>query len=268
MIRLVVSDLDGTLLKEGSQNLPTQMHSLINELSRLSIRFVAASGRPYWNVRDVFAESASKISYICENGGVVILDEELLFQEFFPEDLMREILETMDETEKVELTMSTKDWHYLKPKSPEFEKMIRTVLRYRSKTVQSLSEIPISEGVKAAAYIQGREIPEILPLLQERFGKRCKVVTAGNNWIDFIPLNCGKGKGLKKMREALNISEEECVVFGDEYNDLDMLKSVRYSFAMTTAKPGVREEAAYQTDSVEKVLRQLVLSGGDILKVL
>ena len=32
--------------------------------------------------------------------------------------------------------------------------------------------------------------------------------------------------------------------FGDEYNDIEMMKSVKYSFAMKNAKQGVREAAA------------------------
>ena len=58
------------------------------------------------------------------------------------------------------------------------------------------------------------------------------------------------------------------MAFGDEYNDIEMMKSVKYSFAMKHAKPGVREAAAYETEKVAPVLRRLIKAGGNIKEVL
>ena len=48
------------------------------------------------------------------------------------------------------------------------------------------------------------------------------------------------------------------MVFGDEYNDIEMLKSVKYSFAMEHAKDGVKAAASYTAVRVEGVLRKLL----------
>ena len=50
MIKLVASDLDGTLLLNGAQSLPEELFPLIKELKELGILFVAASGRQYANI--------------------------------------------------------------------------------------------------------------------------------------------------------------------------------------------------------------------------
>ena len=47
MIKLIASDLDGTLLKNGAQELPPDIFPIIRELRQKGIRFVAASGRQY-----------------------------------------------------------------------------------------------------------------------------------------------------------------------------------------------------------------------------
>ena len=47
MIKLVASDLDGTLLLHKAQSLPEEIFSLIRQLEELGIMFVAASGRQY-----------------------------------------------------------------------------------------------------------------------------------------------------------------------------------------------------------------------------
>ena len=61
---------------------------------------------------------------------------------------------------------------------------------------------------------------------------RCTVVTSGTAWVDFIPFDTNKAKGVEKYQEILGIRPEECIVFGDEYNDIAMLKSVPYSFCL------------------------------------
>ena len=48
MIRLVASDLDGTLLLHKAQSLPEEIFSLIRQLEELGIMFVAASGSGSW----------------------------------------------------------------------------------------------------------------------------------------------------------------------------------------------------------------------------
>ena len=55
MIKLVASDLDGTLLFKGAQSLPEEIFPLIRQLKELGILFVAASGRQYANMKKMFA---------------------------------------------------------------------------------------------------------------------------------------------------------------------------------------------------------------------
>lgn len=45
MIKMVASDLDGTLLVNGSQSIPEEIFPLIKKLKDMGILFVAASGR-------------------------------------------------------------------------------------------------------------------------------------------------------------------------------------------------------------------------------
>lgn len=67
MIKLIASDLDGTLLHNGAQKLTPRAIELIHELTQKGIHFVAASGRQYDNERRLFSEIKDEISYIGEN---------------------------------------------------------------------------------------------------------------------------------------------------------------------------------------------------------
>ena len=81
MIHLIASDIDGTLLQGGQTRLDPALFDVIERLEQHGIRFAAASGRQYTNLRRLFAPVADKIDYICENGSLVISDGSVLYKQ-------------------------------------------------------------------------------------------------------------------------------------------------------------------------------------------
>ena len=71
MIKLVVSDIDGTLLPYGETKLSGEIFSLIEQLKERGIPFCPTSGRQYHSIRSLFPHIADELSYVCENGGVI-----------------------------------------------------------------------------------------------------------------------------------------------------------------------------------------------------
>ena len=67
MIKLIASDLDGTLLQNGSTEVPREIFELIIKLKEKGIIFAAASGRQYYSLRNLFGPVRDDIAYICEN---------------------------------------------------------------------------------------------------------------------------------------------------------------------------------------------------------
>ena len=64
MIRLIASDIDGTLLQRGATEIPQEVFEAIRELKQRGIYFCAASGRRYDSLRELFApviESFAKL---------------------------------------------------------------------------------------------------------------------------------------------------------------------------------------------------------------
>lgn len=135
------------------------------------------------------------------------------------------------------------------------------------KEIQSFEEIK-EPCMKLAVYERGGLQEDTIYYWREHFGDKCTVVTSGTAWVDFIPFTTNKARGLDEYQKILNIKPEECITFGDEYNDIDMLKSVPYGFAMAHAKSGVKEVAAYETDRVQTILKKLIKAKGNIEEVL
>ena len=72
MIKLIASDLDGTLLRNGAQEINPEIFDLILRLKEKDIHFAAASGRQLYSQRCLFAPVKDEISYIAENGSLCI----------------------------------------------------------------------------------------------------------------------------------------------------------------------------------------------------
>ena len=92
MIKLIASDLDGTLLQNGAQELTPRAIDLVRKLTEKGIYFVAASGRQYANERRLFAPVRDDISYIAENGSVCIHKGTVISRGIIEDDLAFRIL--------------------------------------------------------------------------------------------------------------------------------------------------------------------------------
>ena len=84
MIKLIASDLDGTLLYGRDNTVSEEMFEMIREMKKKGIIFAAASGRPYSSIRHLFREVADDIIYICESGSLVIDKGEVIFSKCIP----------------------------------------------------------------------------------------------------------------------------------------------------------------------------------------
>ena len=78
MIRLIASDMDGTILRNDAQSMPPRMFSILEELKERGILFVAASGRQYANLLRLLGPMAPYADYICENGAFAVHNGEII----------------------------------------------------------------------------------------------------------------------------------------------------------------------------------------------
>ena len=92
-------------------------------------------------------------------------------------------------------------------------------------------------------------------------------MTSGTAWIDFIPFQTNKAIGLRNLQDMYGIAADECMAFGDEYNDIEMLQAVKYSFAMAHSKQGVRASADFEAEREEPVLEAILQAKGNIEKI-
>lgn len=255
-IKLIASDLDGTLLQHGSQVLRPETCGLIHRLKEKGILFFAASGRQYPNLRRLFAPVSEEIGYICENGCLSFFQGEMIHKARLSREIGVEILQAVRERENAEILLSGVYTCYLEPKRPEYYFHMRDVVKNDVTLVDDIFSVE-EEYMKISVYEEAG-IEQSAPYWESRFADKVQVVTSGNCWLDMTPYGVHKGYALELLQRRLGIAPDECMAFGDHYNDVEMLKSVGFPFAMEDAKEEIVRMCPYVTDRVEFTLEEVL----------
>ena len=100
MIRLIATDMDGTLLNSASQ-VPEDLPQVIAALKEKGVLFCAASGRQYASLRRELEAVADQIVFICENGALIMKNEERLFLDAIDPALLQQVIAKSRPMEKV-----------------------------------------------------------------------------------------------------------------------------------------------------------------------
>lgn len=248
MIRLIATDMDGTLLDSRKQ-LPEGFSGILRELKANRIRLAIASGRQYYNLRAYFSrEEAEDLFFLLENGAAIFENEQPLFFRELDPSLLPETIEAIRGIRGVHPVVCGLRSAYIE-NTEEF--FVRNVKLY----YQKLEVLPdVLDGAKSdhicklaafdAENAEQRTLPEM-----KRFSDRFNVVLSGRMWVDLMSHGTDKGTALRVLQTRLRISPEETMAFGDYLNDAGMMHSCRYSFAMENAHPDLKKLCAYQTES-------------------
>lgn len=259
MIKLVASDMDGTLLKHGAQTLLEKMIPIIQGLNEKNIRFVAASGRQYNGLRKLLGPVAPLCDYICENGAMAVHNGEIIYKALFDHDLCHEIMKDILAHEECEIQLSAPEGVYIQPKDPSYAWHVKNVLNNITIETDNIFETG-AEYIKISAYVHGDTTMECLKDFEKTWGKELLVVSTCDHWIDFVPSHIHKGSALQALLDVLKISPSEVMSFGDNYNDAEMLSMSGESYAMSTAVPGLFKIAKHTCENVADVLESIAFS--------
>ncbi|GGW70789.1 hypothetical protein DFQ11_106166 [Winogradskyella epiphytica] len=258
-IKLVVADMDGTLLNSKHEVSP-RFFDVFKQLKQQNILFVAASGRPYYSISEKLKPLLNDIIIVAENGGLVIEQEQVLISNVIASEHIAELYRLVTSIDNTYPIFCTKHCAYINNASDD---LVQTFSEYYSNyiLIDSIDEIK-DPVVKIALYHPTNSEANIFPLVKH-LRPALNVVVSGNHWVDISDAKTNKGNALAYLQNRLKIKPSETMVFGDYNNDLDMLKLATYSYAMENAHPDVKATANFSTSSndaygVEVILERLI----------
>lgn len=248
MIRLIFSDMDGTLLDEDG-NLPRAFGVMYARLKERGIRFAPASGRQYASLVETFAPWQDELIFVAENGTLVMERGQELFSTPVDRTLALRVMEAGEGIAGVHALFCGKRYGYLHEgdNTPDF----RTELaKYVSKSMvvedfAAVDDVPIK---MAFCDPSGRAETSILPVMQA-FSDHLQVTLSSAEWVDVYSQGVSKGVAARQIQARLGLTPDECAAFGDYGNDLELMEAVTHSFAMENAIPAVKERAHHRAPS-------------------
>lgn len=256
MIKLIASDLDGTLLQNGSQALTPRAIPLILRLAGKGILFVAASGRQYPNLLRLFGAAADKMAFICENGALTACQGNIIAKACMEPSSAHTLIADILARENCEVLISGEYTSYLLPKTEYFLSRMRDTVKNNVRVIHNLSEIP-EEIIKVSVYGKAG-IQKHAPYFLGRWEDTVKCTVSDLHWIDFVRSDVNKGAALSSLLDRFGIRPEETAAFGDNYNDLEMLSLVGSGYVMENAAPQIRERFCCHTACVEDTLEDFL----------
>lgn len=293
MIKLISSDMDGTLLDSYRQITQVNIDA-IRTLQDSGIEFIINTGREYQNVIEILDKAGLKCDMICSNGSCGYDKEgNLLFEHSIPTETVKQIFEVFHQSDLVptpfsqmgrisllskdELQKYTKevmipamqinhpDFVYT---DQEFEELISQVTYVGGESGLFDSEHRvlkiISQSTNPDALLRLRAELENIPGLA--------VVSTAPTDIEITSIEAQKGIGLMDYAERKGMIPDEIVAIGDSENDYSMLSIPGiHSVAMANATEAIKNICVYQTrantkDGIAYIIR-CILADRDNFKL-
>ena len=257
MIKLIAIDMDGTLLDDNKE-ISAKNKAVLQEAAQAGIKIVLCTGRPKSGILPYFDQlSLTDEEYVIGNNGC--------------------------------LTMSSKDWQFLRVEGVELERLdalealladfpqLNLVLftpeanyilgQEINAQARKDSEIEFSKIFHTdLASFKRQEIPVLVPIFmgetpildafqarfEDQLAQEFNTVRSLDYAFEALPMGVSKAKALADLAQDLGISAAEVMAIGDGNNDLEMLEFAGLYIAMGNANDAVKEMADFVTTSNEE----------------
>ena len=270
MIKLIASDMDGTLL-DKNHGISEENIAAIKEAESKGIKFAIVTGRSYDDVRPIIEQYDLDCECVALNGGAYYdKDGNILEAIYIDKSRVREILEVMLKgdfsveiyTDKGYYTTNTKEelWSGMLRRSktfyPHLNEEERIEVAKKNPHFISMNYITdidefLNSDVKIYKFVTFGETEEDVKKLREEV-KKVEGVAISASFTTNIEVNdskATKGLILAKVAKDFGMSRDEVMVLGDGLNDYSMFEEFTNSVAMDNAIPEIKEIAKYITDT-------------------
>ena len=253
MNQLLVLDLDGTLLRNDKTVSEETINSLI-EFENRNNKIIFATARP---PRDAYKYVPQKLRdnpIICYNGACMINHKEILYKKEMSRDTVYQIIEKSEKSGYHQICFEIDDKLYSNFDTSDFFGKAPT-------EIVDLTKLNMKTAYKVIICNKASISQDFLTVLPNT----CKgIVTDNGRLCQIMDQEVSKWNSIQSLVKAWNIKNEDIIAFGDDYNDLDMIKHAGIGVAMGNAEKVVKESANFVTDTnmnegVAKYLKEHIL---------
>lgn len=248
MIKLVVSDVDGTLVT-SDKALTAASISAVRALHDSGIAFAITSGRPPRGMAMLVDPLEVRESIGGFNGGLIVDPAmQVLEERSLPSDLVVPIFNELERHGVDVWVYQGNDWFVRDLRGPhvareaatvQFDPIVRADLRRVSEGVVKLVGVSDDRSAIGRATVAMREV----------FGDHVSATPSQPYYLDVTHPDANKGCMVSYLGSTLKLGTEEIATIGDSANDVLMFAHSGLSIAMGNADPGVQRAAKRVTTS-------------------
>lgn len=268
MIKILFSDLDGTLLLNGenhSGKVSDKNIKAINKLEENNVKFAIATSR---SNKFIYKQMDCKheIDTVAFNGNLVTCDSKILSKVSFTLDELNKIIQLLNlEEDNRDMFITTdNDVIFYDIHHSRVQGYIENKLNF----VQDhniLIEEPLLEYIKHShekiCFIIGvfpnKTIADEIRI-QLKTLDSIQYVDTSERTCTFTKNNIDKVSGILEIANYYGIKEDEIAVIGDSYNDLKMIQTFKHSFCMSHAPESIKNEATYIVEDVSECIDMIL----------
>lgn len=264
-IKMFAVDMDGTFLNDQKKYNRERFDCLFKQMLEQDIQFVVASGNQYAQLKSFFPDTHQEMSFVAENGALVMDKGEEVFSESIPVQSIKNTLDILETVPAISVILCGKRSAYVLDTSDE--KFVDMVRLFYPKLELVADFMHIDDQIlKLSLGVTESKTEEIQMQLMNKLKEEITPVSSGNGSVDLIWTGTHKASGLKKLVKEETIQSHELMVFGDGGNDIEMLKLAKYGFAMANASKDVKQVAAYiapsnNDEGVLEIIEQYLVNG-------
>ena len=252
MIKLFVTDIDGTLLPTGSAVVPEKNIEAVKAMTEAGVKVVIATGRMYRAALPIAAQLGAALPIIAYNGALIKSSAgEILHAQYMDEALVVELINFFEE----------RGWHLQSYSGDELYVPKRNSLVEFYETMIKVNAVEVGwEGLRARKtgvpkLLTVSETPEEalikLDAAKKFFDGRAEITRSAAHFTEFMSLGVSKAGAIKILAEKFGVDNTEILAIGDSENDLAMITSVGCGVAMGNAVDAVKSAAPHITDTCE-----------------
>lgn len=257
-IKLVVSDIDGTLMDEN-RLLSEQLITIIQKLQQHGIGFTFASGRLPYKIDPLMAQIHSTLPVVSCNGAWVYQGETVICKKVFQVQPLKSLIEiAMNQGDTVLYSLDGVE--YCLHETEDSERKRKERGKYYPIRPITEEEWPVLAVVKVNILAHDTIAP--LHNVLEQFN-HLLITRYGDKGVEIVTKGVNKLTGITKVAEQLSISLSQVMAIGDNENDAELLQAVGVSVAVQNATPEIQTLSDSVTtrkgeQGVIEVLQQLL----------
>ena len=244
MIKLVVSDIDGTLVDQ-SEELREPAFRMVSWLRERGIMFSLATGRVQGMAEQYAARLNVTIPYVASNGASLILNGKALRRDTVPLGPLEDMIHRADAL-GLSVIYSPDGYERVHRATPFVLSQQHSFSRYYDICPLTKQDFAAGRVEKLCLMDDDRtgaveELARMAASLPSAFG----FTRYGERAVEIVRGGATKASGVRELARLLNISLSEVLTAGDDENDLEMLSEAGVGATVRNALPKVKARASY-----------------------